>query len=403
MLIDFPDGARLLCLLSLTFYLTVRSQADLAQRGLHGQEFSAGVDVDSELALLQTHTAHFQRQPPSESKLPKHWGIGHVGWAMEPGCGQCSSYPNIIELRSPKVNSFIFHLAGFDTYMSLASSLCAKIYLRPPCEVLSASTEGNMSREVEWQNYVKGLLGDGTSAFVADTRDCASLKGRHHHHDKNEQNASSNDTDDADRDAQEHCVEYADIHVKNSTFEDQYDAAMKTRELLTPFKWRLDYDWSSIPQAPAMLGLEENLIELFHRRSKTCKDYSLTPSDAIVNATQRLTKALKLKQEGYTTLLLKRRKSHDVCDTSVENVVGYVNCTLTTLASEHRSSPIVFYTDETDTTYLTQLQDALMEACNCSVYHGDAVISAMVPEASDPYNGGAAFAIEIGLIIRRVA
>jgi hypothetical protein len=260
-----------------------------------------------------------------------------------------------------------------------------------------------MSREVQWDNYVKGTLSDGTSAFTTDTRDCALLKPRHHHHHKHQQNASSNDTDAEDKEAHEHCVEYADVHVKNSTFEDQYDAAMKTRELLTPFIWRLDYDWSTIPQAPAMLGLEENLIELFHRRSRTCKDYTLTPSDAIANATHRLTKALKLKQEGYTTLLLKRRKSHDVCDTSVENVVGYVNCTLHTLASDHRSSPIVFYTDETDSDYLTQLQDALMEACNCSVYHGDAVISAMVPEASDPYNGGAAFAIEIGLIIRMQA
>jgi hypothetical protein len=161
----------------------------------------------------------------------------------------------------------------------------------------------------------------------------------------------------------------------------------------------VDYDWNTIPQA---LSDQEDISEVFHRRSAACNDYTLHPSNSILWANKLIANTLLLRN-GYTTVHVRREESKNVCNTSIGNVVNYVHCSLKELSPEQLNTPIVYFTDKVDKEYSTKLKSELEKSCNCNVYDGDALVSDMIPAASDIYHGGHAFALEIKIIFRMEA
>jgi hypothetical protein len=341
---------------------------------------ATNTDNDDETILLQTLAAPKRKKKAADriadevarydsgredgTHAPKHWGKGLVGQNLDAGCGYCSSYPSVIQLASKSTNHLMDTLTNIDTFISIAASLCARLELRPPCEMLSIDEFGKMQRQVSWKHLIDARFSDGSKCFISREelvwRDCDDTGYRL-------ENGSS------DGKANETCTTFKEIptHGKYTRrFDMQYLlAAMSDKQ---PFRWRIEYDWKSIPANSN--GEKEDIVKVFTRRSTYCKDHVVNPSKEIADAAQTFQRSLGLQSFEYNVLRVHRTSSKDqnACNTSVENVMAYVKCTLKEAKKEGR--PIILFSDEPSAEYLAELAARLKDDLGTEVYPGDTVL-----------------------------
>jgi len=89
---------------------------------------------------------------------------------------------------------------------------------------------------------------------------------------------------------------------------------------------------------------------------------------------------------AYITLHVRRISTYGgaaKCDTSVEGVVEYVRCLITSklpLDGKALSQPLVLFSDETNQTYLDSLLQGLSEHARTPVIHGDPLVQRIIDE-----------------------
>jgi hypothetical protein len=140
--------------------------------------------------------------------------------------------------------------------------------------------------------------------------------------------------------------------------------------------------------AAALQAVKKGRSFVWHKRDGAAHDWNPGPhncSNVLRFPTMSVLEARRqfFRREGigqYISLHIRRGAALVNCDTDVPNVLSYVKCSLNNTGHAGFNGSIVILTDETDETYLTQLQQAFKRRLpGIRVVHADASLRAAHP------------------------
>jgi hypothetical protein len=353
------------------------------------------------IALLQVRLAsHPRRDQNATANDDNGNGNFSLGRLLQHGCGNCSSYPNVIQLRNQTPEGFLSSLTNIDTFVSIATTLCAKLVMPRPCETLAHRSVGRMSQKIDWDHFIDVKLADKSSAFMQESGFLSSLTRRSCN--INVSSTFPNATAEASRDKD--CT----VHIPGALdFATGFRAAQWANNESRPFIWRVESNWEILPDkdgawTPFGFGRRKHgdIVNFFLQHARACKDHTMQPSRRVEKVLEMTNEALESQPQKYVTLQVARRSK--VCNTSVENVVSYVNCSLGKEAK--KQEPILVFTDnlvEEDEEYLSKLQLALSRSLGSKVLRPMSVIADVISQ--DHGEGMMAFIQEVSTLIKMSA
>ena len=121
-------------------------------------------------------------------------------------------------------------------------------------------------------------------------------------------------------------------------------------------------------------------IPEFNRKVQGCNSLRVRHSLSVEQLRDALLSRMALVGRSFVTLHLRRGEVKAECDTRLETVVRYVNC------SKTGGLPLVVFTDERDTVYLHALLVELsVVLAGAPVYHGDALLEPQIARYQDNF------------------
>jgi len=338
--------------------------------------------------ICQPHTLHKNPAPPGQPQFgfkftPREFdGVWKdtVYWSAEKWqlhinatfdliqsrCKHCSLRKSLIFLAAQPVAGLTDRMVVLQKTANMASAMCARIVVPQPCVLLARMHNLGKSGKRHlspcnhrWNKYFKLTFENDGSEVISGT------------------------TIDSHRILEKE-VETIDVNglvvigkdVGYTTFLGQFQRAVSAFASGQPFLWKIDIDyyrWGGLfGDARAFGGVKAGEDFPYN-----CDGTKVATSELAIQLRDDMLRYLELSTDSkFITIHIRRGDTSRRCRYTEDKVVEITECILSQSnpLADFPKSPVIFFTDEKNKTYINQLQGQLKAVLGRPVYWGDVAI-----------------------------